>query len=102
MKKTLLSTLFIILAAMLLPGIAQAEQTIVKNGKATARIVTDRSDAVNLQAAELLQDFVKRISGASIDIVDGKAKRGDVVIGEGSTDGLTEDGFRLQSCGDVL
>ena len=102
MKKTLLSTLFIILAAMLLPGIAQAEQTIVKNGKATARIVTDRSDAVNLQAAELLQDFVKRISGASIDIVDGKAKRGDVVIGEGSTDGLTEDGFRLQSRGDVL
>ena len=98
MKKTF----FMLIAAMLTLGIAHAKQTIVKNGKPTARIVTNGSDAVNREAAKLLQDFVQRISGATIDIVDGKAKRGDVVIGEGLTDGLTEDGFRLQSRGDVL
>ena len=58
MKKTF----FMLIAAMLTLGIAHAKQTIVKNGKPTARIVTNGSDAVNREAAKLLQDFVQRIS----------------------------------------
>ena len=85
------------LAVVLAAGAAQAKLTIVKNGKPAARIVANSNSDVDKQAAELLQDFVKRISGATLPIVSGKSKRGDVVIGEGSTDGLTEDGFRLAS-----
>ena len=87
--------LLIVLALCLAAAGAQAKLTIVKSGKPTARIVANIDNDVDKQAAELLQDFVQRISGAKLPIVSGKSAKGDVVIGQGSTEGLTEDGFRL-------
>jgi hypothetical protein len=75
---------------------ANAQITLVRDGKAKSRIVVADDSSVNHRAAELLQDFVERISDAKLPIVTtAKTKSGDVVIGSGSIEGLTEDGFRL-------
>ena len=76
---------------------APTAMDFVKNGKAKGRIVIANGDSTSLKAAELLRDFVERISGASPAIVDGSERKGDIVVGRGSTEGLTEDGFRLES-----
>ena len=73
--------LLIVLALCLAAAGAQAKLTIVKSGKPTARIVANIDNSVDKQAAELLQDFVQRISGAKLPIVSGKSAKGDVVIG---------------------
>lgn len=73
-----------------------AQIQLVKDNKPVSRIIVDKQNAVDDQAALLLQDFVTRISGAKLPIVySKKAKPGDVVVGKGDTSGLTEDGFRL-------
>lgn len=81
---------------------ASAQLTLVKDGKAVSRIALSEKSEINRQAADLLQDFVQRISGASLPIVEGKAKSGDVVIGGKSAE-AGEDGFTLvpnrTSCG---
>lgn len=80
----------------------QAQITIVKNGKAKGRIVYVERNVNNEEASTLLQRFVERISGARLPIVDGVSpKRGDIVIGE-STDRAGEDGFALETEGDIL
>lgn len=95
--------LSISLLALSLPISASAHTTLVKNGKPAGRIVVNDTSQVNKQAASLLQDFVSRISGANLPIVaDAKTRKGDVRIGEGSIDGLTEDGFRVASANGVL
>lgn len=81
---------------------ANGGMSIVKNGKPVARIVVDHGDTVNVQAARLLQDFVMRISGATLPLADGAERKGDIVIGRGDTEGLTEDGFRLRCSGGSL
>lgn len=88
-----------IVSAILLPTCvwsAQAQITLVRDGKPQSRIVVNSDSPVDRRAAELLQDFVGRISYATLPIVNSnKLRKGDVVIGDGTTDGLTEDGFRL-------
>lgn len=75
-----------------------AQITIVKDGKPTSRILTEKGKEVDNEAALLLQDFVKRISGATLPVVTDKSPRkGDIVIGKKNVSGLTEDGFRLQT-----
>ena len=69
------------LSAFLWMADASAQLTLVKDGKAVSRIVLSEKSEINRQAADLLQDFVQRISGASLPIVEGKAKSVDVVIG---------------------
>lgn len=82
--------------AILLPQNMQAQITLVKNKKATTRIVLTQETKTNRQAAVLLQDFVRRISGATLPIVAGeKMKKGDIQIGTGSAEGAGEDGFLL-------
>lgn len=82
------------LSAFLWMADASAQLTLVKDGKAVSRIVLSEKNDINHQAADLLQDFVQRISGASLPIVEGKAKAGDVVIGGKSTE-AGEDGFTI-------
>ena len=82
------------LSAFLWMADASAQLTLVKDGKAVSRIVLSEKSEINRQAADLLQDFVQRISGASLPIVEGKAKSGDVVIGGKSAE-AGEDGFTL-------
>lgn len=83
---------------------AQAAVPLVKNHKPSGRIVRNGADSVECKAALLLQDFVKRISGAELPVVnsDVKVKKGDVVFTDKNREGLTEDGFRLKTDGDVL
>lgn len=82
------------LSAFLWMADASAQLTLVKDGKAVSRIVLSEKSEINRQAADLLQDFVQRISGASLPIVEGKAKSGDVVIGGKSAE-AGEDGFTI-------
>ena len=85
---------------MLLFGLSSrvsAQITLVKDGKATSRIVLVEKNEVNEQAATLLQDFVKRISQATLPIVaDTKARSGDILIG-GKQASAGEDGFLLKT-----
>lgn len=91
--------------ALLLSGLteAQAQVPFVKEGKPTGRILVASEEPSNEQAARLLQDFVKRITKATVPVVTNKTPRkGDVVIGQGNTQGLSEDGFRLATDKEVL
>lgn len=90
-----------LLTACFLPSYGHI--TLVRDGKPKARIVVDGDSKTDRRAAELLQDFVGRISDTQLPIVDSvKPKKGDVVIGQGSVDGLTEDGFRLSDIDGTL
>lgn len=76
---------------------ASAQITLVKDGQPKSRIVVNSDSKIDRRAANLMQMFVERISGAKLPIVKSKSKkRGDIIIGEGSTKGLTEDGYRLK------
>ena len=93
-RMSLLASMLVLLLGF--PLQVQAQLTIVKDGEPTSRIVLTEKTAVNKQAATLLQDFVHRISQATSPIVSkGKAKKGDILIGDGSPAG--EDGFTLDT-----
>lgn len=100
LRKSILSVL-LCCAALFVQ--VNAQVNIVTNGKANSRIVIDKDNPVDQQAAELLQDFVNRISGVTLPVeTSGKLQKGDVVIGKGDVTGLTEDGFRLQTDKGIL
>lgn len=93
---------FLLLATFIMGCLsAQAQITLVKNQKPAARIVLTEKSDVNQQAATLLQDFIKRISGAELPIIYNGAKKGDVLIG-GNTTQATEDGFLLDTTDGML
>lgn len=76
---------------------AHAQVSLVKDSKPVGRIITGNAP-VEIRAAELLQDFVQRITNTQLPILKGSTpQKGDVVIGKGDTAGLTEDGFRLKT-----
>lgn len=80
-----------------------AQIPVVREGHPVGRIVADGTNPVDRRAAELLQDFVERISGARLTIANmGRIAEGDIVIGRGDRHGLTEDGFRLRTEDDCL
>lgn len=103
MKHLLQKWSAVALSAFLSVSGAHAQMTFVKEGKAVSRIIVADKDTINRKAADLLQDFVQRISGARLPIVENaQAKKGDIVIGQGNTEGLTEDGFRLATQEGIL
>ena len=53
----------------------QAQVTVVKEGKPVSRILIEKDNSVDNQAALLLQDFVQRISGASLPVLTDKSPR---------------------------
>ncbi len=74
---------------------ASAQMTLVKNNKPASRIVVTEDNPVNQQAAFLLQDFIHRISNATLPVVTTtRHQNGDVMIG-GHTDQAGEDGFLI-------
>lgn len=104
MRKLTKRTLALALALALSFTWAQAQIVIVKNGRAVSRILVDQTDPVDLKAAELLQDFTERISGARLEILPpgSKTRKGDVLIGrfqlplKDVNDGdIQKDGFAL-------
>jgi hypothetical protein len=93
-------------AMSLLFSCTRAPIEVVKNGKAFSRILADKADSVDLQAAELLQDFIEQITGVKLEIVPAESgiRKGDILIGnfqlpvEGiDTGNITEDGFALMT-----
>lgn len=96
MKKTLAVAIIALVAVFSL----RASTVLVAGGKPVGRIVADGTPSA-LEAASLLQDFVHRISGATVEIVaDTRGfRKGDVVIPGSRTEGLSEDGFRITSDG---
>ena len=75
----------------------KAQITITQDGQANARIVVVSPEKTNQEAAELLRDFTRRISGATLPIVETRRTRpNDILIGE-PTDRAGEDGFLLQT-----
>jgi hypothetical protein len=93
-------------ALPILVSCTQESIEIVKNGEAVSRILTDTANSIDVQAAELLQDFVERITGAKPEILPAAtgAKQGDILIGnfqlpvKGVNAGdITEDGFALMT-----
>ena len=76
-------------------SILSAQVQLTRSGKPVSRIVITEKSEVNQKAADLLQLFIERISGAVLPITaDQKIRRGDVRIG-GTAAGAGEDGFRL-------
>lgn len=76
---------------------ADAQVTIARHGKARTCIVTADKEQETLQAADLLQDFVCRISGARLPITtDFKGKK-CIVIGGQASDDVGEDGFSIDT-----
>ncbi len=90
MKKYLFLFSFLCMGSIL-----SAQVQLTRSGKPVSRIVITEKSEVNQKAADLLQLFIERISGAVLPITaDQKIKRGDVRIG-GTAAGAGEDGFRL-------
>ena len=88
-------------ALLLLTATHAAGQTVItKNGKARTSIITADETAETHQAALLLQDFIKRISGAELAITAGKTGR--IIIGGETVKGLGEDGFSIDTEGNNL
>lgn len=81
------------LGACLSPVGAYAQMTVVKDGRPVAEISCSEDNEINRTAAGLLQDFVKRMTGATLDIT-GSAGGGDIIIG-GTTGRAGEDGFEI-------
>jgi len=98
--------ILILCIALLMTTESIAQIRIVKNGKSTGRIFADQRNNTDKQAALLFNDFIKRISGASLPVVSTNAqfKKGDIIIGSfptpgfaNNSSGLEEDGFRFSS-----
>ena len=102
MKHT--KTLFFILILSIISLNLNAQINLVKDGKAQSRIIVNKSNAIDLQAANLFQDFVKRITGAQMPILpnDAKMQKGDILVGDFQLpvkgiekSKITEDGFQI-------
>lgn len=75
--------------------LVSAQVSLTKNGKAVSRLVLVEDNPVNQQAAKLLQQFVKQMSGAQLPILTEQTTgKGNVYIG-GRTNDAGEDGFHL-------
>lgn len=94
MKKILVA----IISCILFTPAVFSQIQITKNGKPTARILSENTTA-DSTAAVLLQNFIEKISDARLPILSATmpSKKNDIIIGKGSTEGLTEDGFRLRT-----
>ncbi|MCM1501377.1 MAG: DUF4838 domain-containing protein [Bacteroidales bacterium] len=78
----------------------------VHKGKAQGKIVLTTRESTDSTAAAVLQDFFRRISGASLQVIDGSTMKkapakGDILIGCGMSNSafisseVHEDGFRI-------
>ncbi|MGL4852840.1 MAG: DUF4838 domain-containing protein [Phocaeicola sp.] len=96
-QRTLL--LFLFLASAFVASGYSQPVSLVKSGKPTGRIVVCNQEASTNEAAQLLQRFIFETTQAQLPIVPHSKpfKRGDVALASGSLEGVTEDGFRIQT-----
>ncbi|MGI8634876.1 MAG: DUF4838 domain-containing protein [Segetibacter sp.] len=112
MKKTICPALLYFFLVTV--GPAEAQQfTIVSKGTSKSKIIIPtKATVVEIQAAMVLQDYLKRISGANLPIDDDKGKRQDeeILIGnvnrpelkEVPKEKLDRDGFFIKNNGKSL
>ena len=102
MKNILFFCIFLLVSPIVL-----AKIPVVKNGKATGRIVVDQSNPVNKQAVGILNHFVSQISGVELPVVQplGMPQKGDILINrlaESQSDKIAADGFRILADNGIL
>lgn len=98
--KRLIACFCILWWAALLPSSLFSQIILVENGRPLSRIVLTQPTETDREAARLLQDFVQRISGATLPIVrekNGKPATGDIRIGSARAAEAGEDGFLLST-----
>lgn len=95
MKRTTIFFVFIAAAVSLL--FASTPTLLVNRGKPSGRIII--TDTIDMQAARMMQKFIKRISNAEIPVVTShdNSRKGDITIRRTSDKRITEDGFRAIS-----
>ena len=82
---------------------AEAQVDLVRGGKTKSVIILQDNTRENRTAANILQLFVGRISGADIPVVaNRKVKKGDILIGGQVPAGVKEDGYALSTAGGIL
>ena len=94
--KIFMHSLAVILCALITTA-ATAQTTLVKKYKAKAAIVLADDNTRTKEAAELLQDFIQRISGAKLPITTTSNPKGAVVIGGKTASNVGEDGFSIDT-----
>ena len=101
MKKLLIPVI-----ALFLTSAGMAQISIVSNGKPTGRIVVDQRNSTDMQAANLFNHFVQKITGTRLPLISAEIKReqGDLIIesqpnqnSSVNSSGIEEDGFRFTS-----
>ena len=95
-------TILILVISFCFTTAALAQISIVRNGKATGRIVVNQSHTTDLKAANILNSFIKKITGVTLPVVsvNTKIERGDLILESQSAlkeSGIEEDGFRFTS-----
>lgn len=91
-------TICTIIAFLASAEMSHAQMTIVKNGKAKAKIVLADNDERTYEAAGLLQDFIEKISGTKPEISDkGGIGKGAIVLGGKAAEDVGEDGFSIDT-----
>ena len=96
MMKIFMHSLAVILCTLITTA-AAAQTTLVKKSNAKAAIVLADDNARTKEAAELLQDFIQRISGAELPITTTANPKGAIVIGGKADSNVGEDGFSLDT-----
>ena len=96
MDHKFLESIFILCLPAALPTVADAQMTLVKDGKPQASIVICQPTAADSAAATLLNKFIQRMSGATLPVVSQQqAKRNVVLLGQ-PTSAATEDGYEME------
>ncbi len=92
----------ILLSLAITTTLAAQSVVVVEDFKPLTRIVVAQDGVENQKAASVLAEFIKLSSGAQMPIVTGKAKKGDIVVGDTAPQSVTEDGYRLQTRDGIL
>lgn len=75
-----------------------AQIQIVNEGKSSSQIILSEPTKINYTAANILQDFIQKITDCKLEIQEGGTiSNGDIIIGNSLDPALTEDGFSLTS-----
>lgn len=97
MKTTLIKYLIVLGLTMSFPSV-YGQVPIVINGKSSSQIVITEPTSINRTAANILQDFIYKISDCKLCIKEGgDASTGDIIIGNSTDPKLSEDGFSIVS-----
>ena len=88
---------------LLLPLLSYGQTTIVKNGKSSSSIIVQHdAEGVNV-AAELMQRFVREITGVQLPLkTNMKPRKNDIVISVNDDSAIAYDGFRVSTSDGML